>query len=203
MPSRNRVKIYIPESYYHIYNRGINKRRIFLDKEDYTVFLNLFKRYLDVKITKDYQGREYDNLHDQIELLAFCLQPNHFHLLIYQKDENAMTGLLRRVGTSYSRYFNKKYKRFGPLFQERFKASVIGQDEYLQHISRYIHLNPENYQWWEFSSLPYYLGRRKVGWVRPKRIVSLFRAGEYKKFVSDYKGHKRALDAIRNELANS
>ncbi|OGL40319.1 hypothetical protein A3J32_02480 [Candidatus Saccharibacteria bacterium RIFCSPLOWO2_02_FULL_46_7] len=203
MPSRNRVKEYVPDSYYHIYNRGVNKRRIFIDDQDYAVFLNLLKRYLDSKPTKDKQGREYGWLYGHLELLAFCLVPNHFHLLIYQRDPTAMTHLLRGVGTSYSTYFNKKYKRVGPLFQERFKASRISKDEYLQHISRYIHLNPENYRTWEFSSLPYYLGKKQSDWVRPKMILDLFESDEYENFVSDYLSYKRELDGIKHELANS
>src|ERR1043166_5683188 len=125
MASRNLEKIYLEESVYHIYNRGINKRRIFLEDVDYAVFLNLLKRYLDKEPTKDRKGREYEWLHNRIELLAFCLMPNHFHLLLYQKDPEAMTRLLRGVCTSYTGYFNKKYKRMGPLFQDRFKASLI------------------------------------------------------------------------------
>jgi putative transposase len=131
------------------------------------------------------------------------LMPNHFHLLIYQNEPTAMTRLLRGVCTSYSTYFNKKYRRIGPLFHERYKASRVDRDEYLQHISRYIHLNPESYKEWSFSSLPYYLGTKQAAWVRPERILELFRAGEYASFVSDYVSHKRALEEIKYELADS
>lgn len=202
MPSRNRIKEYVPDSYYHIYNRGVNKRSIFLDPQDYAVFLNLLKRYLDTQPTKDYKGREYDWLYNQLELLAFCLMPNHFHLFIYQQEPTAMTRLLRGVCTSYSMYFNKRNGRIGPLFHGRFKASRIQRDEYLQHISRYMHLNPTNYKDWEFSSLPYYLGTKRAGWVRPERILDLFNKDEYPEFVSDYSSHKRELDKIKYELAN-
>lgn len=203
MSSPNRIKLYAADSFYHIYNRGINKRVIFKDEYDYSVFLNLLKRYLDEAPVKDNKGREYDSLMDRLELLAFCLMPNHFHLLIYQYDPEAMTRLLRGVGTSYSTYFNKRHGRIGPLFHERFKASLIGKDEYLQHISRYIHLNPVDYEKWEFSSLPYYLGRKNAGWVKPERILELFDTGEYPQFVRDYEAHKRVLDEIKSELANS
>ncbi|OVE79228.1 hypothetical protein BVY00_00945, partial [bacterium G20] len=122
---------------------------------------------------------------------------------IYQHEPEAMTRLLRGVCTSYSTYFNKKYRRIGPLFLERYKASRIHKDEYLKHISRYIHLNPANYRRWEFSSLPYYLDNKKAGWVRPQRILDLFNDGEYGVFVSDYESYKRELDEIKSELANS
>ncbi len=115
MPNRNIVKIYSPDSYYHIYNRGVNGRTIFKESGDYAVFLNLLKRSLDDQPAKDKQGREYPWLHRDIELLAFCLMPNHYHLLVYQKDDkNAITKLLiRGVCTTYTVYFNKKYRRAG------------------------------------------------------------------------------------------
>ncbi len=203
MPSKNLEKDYLEHSYYHTYNRGVNKRRIFLDSDDYTVFLNLLKRYLDIEPTKDNKGREYEQLHGRLELLAFCLMPNHFHLLIYQHDSEAMTRLMRGVLTSYTAYFNKKHKRIGPLFQDRFKASRISQDSYLQHISRYIHLNPKSYKTWEFSSLAYYLGNKKAGWVQPDKILEIFTSRkEYSDFVSDYEESKELLDELKHELAN-
>lgn len=193
----------MPESYYHVYNRGLNKREIFKDAYDYTVFLNLLKRYLDDELYKDKSGRNYDKLNDQLELLAFCLMKNHYHLLLYQKNPDSMTKLMRRIATSYTTYFNKRYKRTGTLLQERFKASRITSDEYLQHISRYIHLNPKEYREWEFSSLPYYLGHKKADWLRPKKILCLFDGGEYPQFVSDYEENKKVLEEIKHELANS
>lgn len=202
MPSRNRVKDYVPDSYYHIYNRGVNKRTIFKDTQDYAVFLNLLKRYLSKEPQKDKNGREYDSLFGDMELLAFCLMPTHYHLLIYQYQPKAMTALIRRIGTTYSTYFNKKYSRVGPLFQERFKASRIINDNYLLHISRYIHLNPEEYKNWEFSSLPYYLGNKKADWMVPGKIIELFEGDDYSEFLADYEDSKRILDEIKEELAN-
>ena len=203
MPSRNRVKVYAPESYYHVYNRGLNKEIIFREQDDYAVFLNLLKRYLSKEPAKDNKGRVYESMYGQMELLAFCLMPNHFHLLIYQNDLDAITNLIRRISTSYVRYFNKKYKRSGPLFEERFKGSLINRDEYLLHISRYIHLNPRSFKDWAFSSLPYYLGARKADWIMPQRILELFEGDNYLNFVNDYKDHKKMLDEIKSELANN
>lgn len=202
MASKNRLKDYVDDSYYHVYNRGVNKRKIFLDSDDYAVFLNLLKRYLSKKPVKDNKQREYDWLYERLELLAFCLMPNHFHLLVYQHDEQAMTRLMRGVMTSYTTYFNKKYKRIGPLFQDRFKASRITEDPYLLHISRYIHLNPSSYKTWEFTSLPYYMSEKNAEWVRPERILDLFEKNSYAKFVSDYESHKKVLDDLKHELAN-
>lgn len=202
MVSRNRIKQYVNESYYHVYNRGVAKRVIFKDEDDYAVFLNLLKRYLDNTPEKDSSGREYDWLHHEIELLAFCLMPNHYHLLLYAKDASAMTRLLRGVATSYSIYFNKKYERVGPLFQDRFKASWILQDSYLSHVSRYIHLNPKQWRSWEFSSLPYFIGKKSAAWVRPQRIMELFEGEDYLAFVSDYVSYKKELDELKYVLAD-
>lgn len=195
--------MYLDETYYHIYNRGVNKRRIFIDNEDYTVFLNLLKRYLSNTPIKDNKGREYTSLFDRIELLSFCLMPNHYHILIYQKDSLAITSLLRSVATSYTMYFNKKYKRVGPLFQDRYKASLVSNDAYLMHISRYIHLNHKDYKNWEFSSYPYYLREKNASWVRPDRILELFsNTQEYIDFSDDYIEYKEMLDQIKSELAS-
>lgn len=202
MPSRNRIKLYVTESYYHIYNRGVNKRIIFKEDKDYAVFLNLLKRYLSNEPIKDKSGRLYESMYGRIELLAFCLMPNHFHLLMYQKDAMAMTELLHKVATSYTGYFNKKYKRSGPLFQDRFKASQISLDEYLIHVSRYIHLNPERYLQWEYSSLPYYLENRKAEWIKPGQVTSLFEGDNYLSFLKDYEEHKKMLNEIKDQLAD-
>jgi putative transposase len=203
MPSRNSRKIYLTETFYHLYNRGVNKQRIFLDDGDYAVFLNLLKRYLDSRPAKDNKGREYPWLHNDVELLAFCVMPNHFHMLIYLKSEGAVHNLLKNVCGSYTIYFNKKYHRLGPLFQDRFKASMILRDNYLQHISRYIHLNPKNYESWEFSSLSYYLGTKQADWIQPARILELFSSAEdYANFVADYESQKAILDELKQELAD-
>jgi len=203
MPSRNVLKIYAGDSYYHIYNRGVEKRQIFLDNQDYSVFLNLLKRYLSNKPVLDKKGRQYPWLNKDLKLLAFCLMPNHFHLFIHQKESETMQMLLSGICTSYTVYFNKKYKRVGPLFQSRYKASMILSDEYYQHISRYIHLNPKDYLKWEWSSLPYYLGMKQASWVETSEIMSNFENDieKYLEFLKDYRGYKDSLDDISSSLA--
>jgi len=202
MPGRNINKLYLEHSYYHIYSRGVNKQAIFCDKEDYAVMLNLFKRYLSSRPVKDNKGRDYPWLHNDIQLLAFCLMPNHIHALIYQTEVTAITRLFKSIMTTYSMYFNKKYTRVGPLFQSRFRAALITDDAYLIHISRYIHLNPQHYKDWPFSSLAYYLGKLTASWVQPDLILELFRnSKDYEKFVADYRDYKKMLDATKQELA--
>lgn len=203
MPSRNVEKEYVSDTYYHVFNRGVNKRSIFKDDKDYAVFLNLLKRYLGEKPVRDKSNREYPWFRGKIQLLSFCLMPNHYHLLVYQQNDTAMTDLMRSVCTSYTRYFNKRHKRVGHLFQDRFKASRINSDEYLLHISRYIHLNPRDYKSWQFSSLPYYLGQKHSSWLDPKPMLDLFEGESYIDFVEDYESQKALLEEIKSELANS
>lgn len=203
MPSRNVVKIDIPNTFYHIYARGHNKDLIFRDDEDYRVFLNLLKRYLNTVIEKDSSGRQYINLHDQIELNCYCLMPNHFHLLVYQINEHSMPQLMKLTMISYSRYFNIKYKLSGALFETTYKASIISQDKYLTHISRYIHINPKDWRTYKYSSLTYYLNKKPPEWLQTKRIIELFSSpNEYELFIADYEDYKYMLDDIKHELAN-
>lgn len=206
MPGRNLVKIYAEDAYYHVYNRGVNKQVIFHDSDDYAVFLNLLKRYLSDKPTKDNKGREYPWYGDQVKLLAYCLMPNHYHLLIYQTHKTGMTNLVRALSTSYGMYYNKKYKRLGPLFQSRFKASHIDNESYLDHISRYIHLNPgrKKYRTWKPSSYQYYAAdNRSVQWLKLEKILSMFSSkGEYLRFVADYEALHDELEIIKHELAD-
>lgn len=173
-----------------------------MDDQDYAVFLNLMKRYLSDSTIKDSKGRVYPSYNSKLELLCFCLMPNHFHLLFYLHDSDAITKLLRSVGSSYTVYFNKRHNRVGHLFQERFKASIINTDSYLTHISRYIHLNPVSYKTWEYTSLPYYLGEKQASWIQPERILELFDSrNEYGNFVDDYEANEEKFEEIKQELA--
>ncbi len=200
MPSKNSRKIYASETYYHVYNRGVEKRVIFLNDTDYSVFLNLFKRHLSVSPKKDVRGRRYQHLRGQVDLLAYCLMPNHFHMLVYVSDNpECLPKLIKMVLNAYVDYFNRKYQRVGPLFQGRYKASIIDSDEYLLHISRYIHTNPENYLDWKPSSLKYYLGTQKADWLHPNRILSLFESRtDYLRFLTDYPSKKKLNNLILN-----
>lgn len=172
MPSRNIIKQYIENGYYHIYNRGVEKRDIFLDEQDCAVFLHYLKLYLSpIEELKqlDLPGLRiqrfiYLNLSHEIVLLAFALMPNHIHLLIKQKTVDGIVKLMKRLATGYVMYFNKKYQRVGGLFQNRYKAVLIQSDPHLLHLSRYIHLNPANIDttsinFNDFTSYSYYIGQ--------------------------------------------
>lgn len=204
MPSRNILKIDTDTTYYHIYARGTNKQAIFTDDKDYAVFLNLLKRYLSPQPIRDAFGRGYPHLYASLDLLAYCLMPNHFHLLIYQIESGSMQTLMRGVMTSYSRYFNHKYKRTGPLFESRYKASTIDTEGYLHHISRYIHLNPKDWQRYKYSSINAYLKGHNQPWLKTSKILGLFNDDmtKYAVFIQDYEDHKSMLDEIKHELAD-
>lgn len=205
MPGRNVVKQYVEDAYYHVYNRGVEKRVIFLDEADYAMFLNLLKRHLSRVKQTDNRGMPYENYHGKVELLAYCLMPNHYHFLFYLDYETAsISELMRRVAGAYTTYFNKKYERIGHLFQGVFKASRIGRDDYLEHISRYIHLNPVDYLGWQFSSYRYYKGEVSADWVRPERIMAIFNDDfhVYEEFVADYIGRKAMMDELKHILAD-
>jgi putative transposase len=181
----------------------VAKQAVFLDDQDYSYFLSVLKRYLSREPAQSPRHGTYPHYGNRISLLAYCLMPNHIHLLLYQQDDRAMTELMRALMTSYSLYFNRKYKRVGPVFQSRYRASHISQDDYLEHISRYIHLNPRDWLDYPYSSLGYYLGKKTAEWVSPGKILDIFpSADQYLEFVKDYEGHKEMLDEIHWELAD-
>ena len=204
MPSRNTVKIDVPNSYYHVYARGNSRSEIFLDSQDYAFFLKLFQRYLSKEPKFDRIGNPYPHLYNKLELIAYCLVPNHFHLLLYQQEEGVMQKFMRGLMTSYSRYFNRKYHKTGSLFETRYKASHIDHQNYLEHITRYIHLNAKDWRDHPYSSINFYAGDEKAQWLRPERVLELFKGKtDYLKFVADYEAHKALLDELKHELANN
>ncbi|PJE67540.1 hypothetical protein COU95_01825 [Candidatus Shapirobacteria bacterium CG10_big_fil_rev_8_21_14_0_10_40_9] len=157
MPARNAIKEYQENGFYHLYNRGVEKRQIFLDGQDYAVFLKYLKEYL---LPKDelnlnqklsapnlsYKEKDkilkllrLNNFADEIKFLAYCLLPNHFHFLIQQKDAKSIDKFMQSLCTRYTMYFNRKYKRVGSLFQAVYKAVLIASEEQFLHLSRYIH----------------------------------------------------------------
>ena len=203
MPRRNVVKQDAPDSFQHVYARGHSRHKIFIDEEDYITFLKLLERYLSADEARDPYGVPYPNFYNKLELLAYVLMPNHFHLLVYQHQMHAMAQFMQSLLTSYSRYFNKKYKRSGSLFESRYKASMINEEAYLEHISRYIHLNPRQWRDYEYSSLPYYLQQDEVSWIRPNRIMKMFETPTvYLEFMENYVEQKKMRDILKQELAN-
>ena len=198
MTYRHRNVVY-PGNYYHIYNRGVEKRLIYLDDEDFTVMLSLFKRYLSPEESTDALGRPYDSYYGSVELVAYCLMPNHYHMLLYIHEPDTLQRLMQAIGTAYVGYFNKKYERVGPLFQSRYRSKLIVDDAYYAHITRYIHLNPKQWRTWKYSSLGNYLGDRGSNWLSPTRGLESV-DGDYLTFLEDYSRDEREIDDVKRLL---
>lgn len=224
MPSKNSVKFYVENGYYHLYNRGVEKRNIFEDKADHLNFLRLLEVHLCPPVQDDETVppglkpiKAVKTLFGELELLAYCLMPNHFHLLAKQKEADAITRLMRQVCTRYSMYFNKKYGRVGSLFEGIYKGALIDSEGHLFHLTRYLHWNPfgilprsggapkgspsltgstlKRLLDYRYSSLAEYLGKRKTEWVKPEEILRQFGGGGQTKKIDEanYESYKRFL----------
>ena len=231
-----RETIFANHRFYHIYNRGVEKRKIFLDKEDYfrfihdlfefndvnpaPPFVNRLKRGGDIKTiggptSNSFSGSKKGPIPAPraprkllIKIHTFCLMPNHFHLILEQLVENGIKIFIHKLSTGYAYYFNLKYDRVGPLFQGRYKAIQIEDENYLLHLSRYQHINPveliepkwkedgikdwekvdkflENYRW---SSYLDYIGKKNFPSVTNRELINFYfkTPEEYKKFISDW-----------------
>jgi len=141
---------------FHVLNRGVDKRKIFLDDRDYLRFIHDLFEFNDVNpalnIGRYLNGSQLNDLRNQsisrtprkliVEILAFCLMPNHFHLLLRQRMEGGITKFMRKLGIGYANYFNQKYERTGTLFQGRYKAVLVNREVHFIHLPYYIHFNP-------------------------------------------------------------
>lgn len=206
MPAKNSVKTFIENCYYHVYNRGVEQRNIFLDDLDFRMFLYQLKYYLGTPSENDIKQKRR-SLSKEVILVAYCLMPNHFHLLLKQISRSGMTKLLRAISTNYVCYFNKRYQRVGGLFQGKYKAIHIEEEPYLLHVSRYIHRNPKELDrvgpWkgsdplskYPYSSYGYYLGLKTADWLHTQDITNFFSKIRkthfkdilsYQSFVEDY-----------------
>ncbi|NEP57089.1 MAG: transposase [Symploca sp. SIO2G7] len=187
MPQR-RILLQIG-NFYHIYNRGNNHQAIFFERENYLYFLRLVRQHL---------------IRNGVDIVAYCLMSNHYHLLVYLRDET-LSKAMQSLSLSYTKAINQRFNRVGVLFQGRFQSIYVGEDDYLLHLSRYIHLNPvkaglvEQPGEWEFSSYLEYAGLRQ-GTLPNTEFIKAQIKGElaYRQFVADCQlpdsmGFKRLL----------
>lgn len=149
-----RREIFTTENYYHIFNRGTDKRQIFMDDEDYLRFLHDMYEFNDehhaprwkenkLHLMKGKKPEKEFERRPIVNILAFCLMPNHFHLILKPLVDKGTSLFMKKIGAGYACYFNLKYERSGTLFQGRFKAVHIQTDAQIMHLARYIHiLNP-------------------------------------------------------------
>ncbi|MBU4380702.1 transposase [Candidatus Parcubacteria bacterium] len=177
MPYKNRCKTHKPDITFHIYGRGINRCEMFLDHEDYIFFIYLLKKYLtkDFKESRIIAKKEVEipanSVFGQLELYAYCLMPNHFHILCKNLVDYGIKEFSKRILSVYAGFFNEKYSREGPLIQGCYRAVPIITEAQLIHVGRYIHLNPYKSgivggsSEYKYSSLQNYINNRDLPWL--------------------------------------
>jgi len=217
---------FVNDKIYHIYNRGVEKRDVFMDKQDYLRFIHcLFElnddapvRNVDyyfpknIEIGSQYLEEERKPRKLLVEISIFTLMSNHFHLLLTQKKENGIPKFMQKLGIGYTMYFNQKYERVGGLFQGKFKAVTIEEQAHFLHIPHYIHTNPlslaspnygdrisilEDYRW---SSFPDYIGKKNFPSVTQRDFLLDFYGGskKYKEETKDWlKNRPKNLEKIK------
>ncbi len=205
--------------YYHILNRGVARQPTFLNKNDYKQALLTLSYYRftspPVRLSrfKEFSQEERNRIVANMqkkekfaEIISFVFMPNHFHLLLRQSVNNGISHFLSKFTNSYTKYFNTKYNRVGPVFQGVFKSVHIDSDEQLLHLSRYIHLNPvvsavineQSLFSYEWSSLPDFL-TGKSDLVQIEHILEQFKTLEdYKRFILDNVDYGKKLEEIKH-----
>lgn len=215
-----RITPLVSGEYYHVYNRGVASQPTYLIKKDYERFLSCLSYYRFsnspfklshlLQINKDEKEKLLVNLESDneldIEIIIFCLMPNHFHLLLKQISEQGISRFMKKISDSYTRYFNTRNERIGPVFQGAFKAVHIENDEQLTHLSRYIHLNPlvsfivreNNFLYYPWSSFKYYVNNIS-GFVNTSPVLEHFKnSKDYFQFVLDRADYGRELEKIKH-----
>lgn len=207
MPSR--ASPFVNEYIYHIYNRGSEKRRIYSDRRDYSRFIKTI-RYYQVqgpkpKLSYFKESSRLDFSKRIIDILAYCLMPNHFHLLVKQAQDRGITEFMGKLSNSYTKYYNVRTSRIGPLFQGEFKSVLIEDDEQLLHVQRYIHLNPlvslltKDLKLYEWSSYLEYTSDVDNGFCSTEDILGYLTSPEqFREFVMDQIDHAKNLEAIKH-----
>src|SRR3990167_2761716 len=205
---------------YHVFNRGLDRRPTFTDKRELGRAVDLIKFYRHKIVPM-----RYSQLLDQaveirskileelfksarnVDIVCYCLMPNHFHFLLKQVSENGIRKFISNFTNSYTRYFNTKNERSGPLFQGIFKAVHIETDEQLIHLSRYIHLNPvvsgvihenqiEAYPW---SSYKEFINSENKEICGKDLVMNFFKTPtEYGKFVKDQVDYAKKLESVKH-----
>lgn len=207
---------------YHIFTRSIAKFVIFNDPEEYDRCFQLLDLYrysnFEYKFSKftsmseNFQKIIVDELKIDgevlVEIIAYCIMPTHIHLILKQIEDNGISKFMGRVLNGYSRYFNTKHGRVGPLWSGRFKNVLVQTDEQLIHLTRYIHLNPTSSglvnkpEDWNYSSYLEYIGRSVDGICNYSKLIDM-KPRAYAKFVDDHKSYQRDLSIIKSVMIDN
>lgn len=218
--SSARNLVFSPGEYYHIFNRGVEKRPIFTEKRDYVRALSTifyykhahppvkYSKYLSTPRDQRSELNEILNKSPKdVTILAYCLMPNHFHFLIRQESDIGISQFLSKFSNSYTKYFNTKHTRVGPLLQGTFKAVIVDSEEQLIHLSRYIHINPVvssiikktdliDYPW---SSMHEYITPTPNDLSDPSIIMPIFHSTDkYLEFCQNHLDYAEELERIKH-----
>src|SRR3989344_4610800 len=181
--------------YYHIFNRGVAKMRIFNNFYDYNRFLKCVLYY------------EIDSSKKIVDIISYCFMPNHFHFLLKQVTDGGISEFISKISNSYTKYFNIKNNRVGPILQGDFKAVHVESNEQLLHLGRYIHLNPligfvtKNLETYRWSSYPEYINSINNEVCQKEVILDQFETkNSYKQFVLDHIDYAKKIDQIKHLL---
>lgn len=210
MPSR--TVPFVNGQYYHAYNRGVEKRPIFNNRIDQRRFMKTILYYQlegpKPKLSNLFKYKLFEPNYNKkiVDIICYCLMPNHFHFLLKQLRDDGITEFMSKLSNSYTKYFNTKDKRVGPLFQGEFKSVIVQSEEQLLHVSRYIHLNPlvsylvkdlDSYEW--SSYLEYINGGKGI--CAKENILSFFKSpAKYKQFVLDQADYGMTLENIKHQV---
>lgn len=199
---------------YHIFNRGTDKRKIFITNKDYERFLINMKFFNDLDVSQHHLSRfdlEHPDLNKQnaqplVDILCYCLMPNHYHLLLRQKEEGGISKYMHRIQMGYSKYFNALYERSGNLFQGAYKAVAVQKNDQFKYIPLYIHMNPldtiqrdwkevgirdikkginflNRYKW---SSLHNYVNGTTSPYLQTKTVAELYSSNDWEEEIKSF-----------------
>lgn len=208
-----RVAPFASGYFYHIFNRGVEKRIIFSNERDHQRFLQTLYYYQfrgpkpRFSMYTRFKDKDFSRNPKIVEVICYCLMPNHFHILAKQIEDGGIQEFIRKATNSYTKYYNTKHKRVGHLFQGTFKAVPIETDPQLLHVSRYIHLNPyvseltDNLDNYPYSSYPHFIGLKKDNLCESEVILESFKdSADYKEFISGYGDYARELEQLKHFL---
>lgn len=211
-----RTTPFVNGQFYHIYNRGLEKQIIFTKRNDYSRFIQALFYYSiqnpkpKLSIYRQSKIFPIDSTKKIVDILCYCLMPNHFHLLVKQNQENGISEFMRKFIHSYTKYRNAKYNRQGPVFQGMFKAIRVESDEQLIHLSRYIHLNPlvsfivKDLKFYPWSSYTSYITNISNEEIARDEILKFFKfPSGYEKFVLDQAEYGKTLELIKHTLIDA
>lgn len=177
MPRDRKRFLQLQDAYFHVYNRGVSRSKIYFTPQNYRFFIQLME--------------EAARAHS-VRVVGYCLMPNHFHFLLHQSIPFSITPFMQSVCNNYARATNKERKRRGHLFESRYDFKHVDTTEYLMHVSRYIHRNPLRaklvtaVEHWPYSSYWDYCHMRQYGFVNGEELIA--RAGgreAYRRFVEE------------------